>query len=198
MTKLQQYLLSNPTIAAMSAADAAAAINSTYTVVYNASASITTSTVYVVCGEIYGPAAGTARAIVILDSFQAMAAKGRPYSDFYAAMTSPQGQPIGSAVGLATLRELVAASLLLPAEYTEFAALAATTTYVSDGPVTVDDVSTAQALNAQAATFSTLQQRAQNGLIVAMQLINTYGTGPTTGTVPTAAQIQAAFARAFA
>lgn len=76
-------------------------------------------------------------------------------------------------------------------------ALGQTSSYEAGGPVQTADVTTARALNAQAAAVLAKVQAIQQGAAAALTLVNQYANGPVTGTMPSNAQLIAAMTAAI-
>ena len=187
-TNLQTYISNNAaTLAALTDAEAAAAINAAATISY-APLVITTALIY----AMFGPSAGA----VVMENFATLAAAGRPWSDFAPVLTNGAGIPVGTAVGVQMLEALTATTpaVLTAAQAQQLIGMTQTTTYPGGigGAVVTSDVTTARAMLLLQATAQALQVQVQQGYSVALSLVAAYQTAG--GTAPTATQLSAEFA----
>ncbi len=185
-SKLQQYITANAAaLAALSDADAAAAINAVGTTISYSPLTVTIPLLYAT----FGAAAAT-----ILANFRAVATTP-PWSDFLPLLTG-SGIPVNTAAGVAMLNELAGTTpaVLTAAQAATLIGMTQQTNYQFGAVVQAADVTAARAAIVQAATAQRLQLQVQQGYSAALALASAYQTGPTSGTAPTAAQLQAAFA----
>ncbi len=183
--QLQAYITANAaTLGTLSDADAATAINTaTTTTTYNP-LTLTIPFLYAT----FGAAAAT-----ILANFRTIATTP-PWSDFLPLLTAG-GIPANSGVGVDMLNELTTTNppVLTAAQAATLIGMTQQKNYQFGQEVQTTDVTTARAAIAQAATATRLQSQVQQGFAAAMALVSAYQNGPSTGTAPTASQLQNAF-----